>query len=282
MMQETYPLMKDIICVRGGGDLATGVVAKLVHAGYRVVICEIDQPTAIRTTVALSTCLFEGEYQVEDVRAKHVSPDVDALLDCWNRGIVPVVIDPKAMIVYDLRPGVVVDAILAKKNLGTTIDMANIVIGMGPGFVAGEDCDAVIETMRGHKLGRVIYSGPATPNTGVPGEIGGKSNDRVLRAPVDGIMKSLCKLGDHKEQGEAILEVEGQQVVAPFSGVVRGLLPDGLEVFKGMKIGDIDPRTLDPDAIYTISDKARSLGGAVMDAISTLSYRNLVKDVNRE
>ncbi|MFV0379983.1 MAG: selenium-dependent molybdenum cofactor biosynthesis protein YqeB [Anaerorhabdus sp.] len=272
-----YPMTKDIVCVRGGGDLATGVIAKLYHAGYRVLICEIEKPTAIRTTLALSSCIFKGEFQVEDVFAKHCSNNIEEINSFWKEGFVPVIIDPNATIIKTIKPDIVIDAILAKKNLGTTIDMAKIVIGMGPGFRAGEDCHVVIETKRGHKLGTLIYSGSATANTGIPGVIAGKSSERVLRAPKDGNMRSLCKIGDTILENEPILEVDNEQLLAPFTGIIRGLLPDNFKVFKGMKIGDIDPRELDKDNIYNISDKAKALGGAVMDAIATLSYRESIK-----
>lgn len=260
----------DIVVVRGGGDLATGVVQKLVHAGCRVVILETAQPLAIRRTVALCTAVYEGRMQVEDMTAVLVQ-DTDALESAWQREEIPVLIDPSMACLPALSPVCVVDAILAKKNIGLRADLAPIVIALGPGFTAPEDAHAIVETMRGHDLGRVLWSGSALPNTGVPGVIGGQGAARVLRAPCAGQLRQARSIGDIVEAGDLIFTVEGCPVHAPFAGVLRGLLQEGLTVPKGMKAADIDPRK-DSDC-YTISDKARCIGGGVLDAYCYLRRR---------
>ena len=193
------------------------------------------------------------------------------LINDWlEQGIIPVLVDPEAECVAALRPDAVVDAILAKKNLGTTRDMAKVVVAVGPGFTAGEDCHAVVETMRGHTLGRVNYAGSALPNTGIPGLIGGFSGERVLRAPCDGIFHALRQIGDQVNEGEIVGEVEGMPMTATITGVLRGILPDGTPVTKGMKSGDVDPRC-QIENCFTASDKALAVGGGVLEAVMALS-----------
>jgi xanthine dehydrogenase accessory factor len=265
---KRLPYDGDIICVRGAGDLATGVIQKLARAGARVLALEIENPTAIRRHVALSSCIQEAGkiMQVEDIIARYVKQDRIAIEACWAAGEIPVVSDPYGNLIKEWKPVCVVDAILAKRNVGTTKEMAPITIGMGPGFCALEDVDCVIETMRGNSLGRLIMEGSAIPNTGVPGEIGGKSQDRVIHAAASGSVIHRSKIGQYLKKGEPILEVGSCIMTAPFDGVIRGLIVEGMEVLKGMKIADIDPRVLDRDIIFSISDKARCLGGAVLEA----------------
>lgn len=260
----------ELIVLRGGGDLATGVAQKFYRAGFRVLILEVEKPTAIRRGAALSEAVYDGFVQVEDVPCRHIH-ELKACVPCWQKGVVPIFIDPAADSVAKLMPHAVVDAVLAKHNLGTHRGMAAVTIGLGPGFFAGGDVDAVIETMRGHDLGRLILSGAALPNTGVPGEIAGKSRQRVLHTPVAGEITHIHEIGDIVQEGEPLMEVGGQKMTAPFTGLLRGLIHDGLAVPKGMKVADIDPRT---DVNWrTISDKARCLGGAALEAYFYLRGR---------
>ena len=261
--------MNDIIVVRGGGDLATGVVQKFHRSGFRVAVLETAVPLAIRRSVSLCTSVTEGMAQVEDLRARLTEPSQCKAL--WAQGEIPVLIDPQAESLAMLRPAAVVDAILAKRNLGTHCAMAPIVIALGPGFVAGQDAHAVIETMRGHDLGRVIFEGSALPNTGIPGEVGGKSALRVLHAPCAGVVTHHSAIGDVVEQGQALFSVGKTVIVAPFRGLLRGLIQAGISIPKGTKAADVDPR-IDVDWT-TISDKARCIGGGALEAYLSLIRR---------
>ena len=264
-------LVQDLVVVRGAGDLATGCAWRLVRSGFRVVCLDIAQPTVIRRSVSFAQALFDGTMEVEGVVAERAA-DIGEVYGILEEGKVPVFADPEARSIEALKPAVVVDAILAKRNLGTTRNMAPITIGLGPGFSAGDDVDVVIETARGHYLGRVILEGPAQPNSGVPGTIGGKTADRVLRSPAAGIFNGVLELGDLVTAGQLIATVSGHEITAPFDGRVRGLLQNGLEVTEGFKVGDVDPRGEAADHT-TISDKARALGGAVLEAILHLRCR---------
>lgn len=270
MNELAYPLTGDVIAVRGGGDLATGVIQKFVRAGMRVAILETARPTAIRRTVALCQAVYDRKARVEDVTAVRMA-DVADCTAIWARGEVPLLVDPRAESLHALRPDGLIDAILAKRNLGTTAAMAAVVIALGPGFIAPEDAHAVIETKRGHKLGTIYWAGSALANTGIPGEIGGKGAERVLRAPADGVFVPMRKIGDIIAKGEAVFSIAEQVVRAPFDGVLRGLLQEGLDVTEGFKVADIDPR-LDSDC-FTISDKARCIGGGALEAYLCLRYR---------
>lgn len=260
-----------LVLIRGAGDLATGIALRLFRSHLCVVMTDLPQPTAIRRTVCFSQAILYGSYQVEDVTAELAASmeDVRCIL---AEGCIPVLADPKAECRAWLKPDVVVDAILAKKNLGTQITDAPLVIGVGPGFCAGRDCHAVIETMRGHTLGRVIRSGEPIPNTNIPGLIGGFAGERVLRAPCDGIFTAVHRIGDTVEEGETIGFVEGQPMKCTISGVLRGVLDDGVPVKKGMKSGDVDPRCK-PEYCTTISDKALAVGGGVVEAVLYLSAK---------
>jgi xanthine dehydrogenase accessory factor len=251
------------IVIRGGGDLATGAAQKFHRAGFPVVILETFAPTAIRRSAALCEAVYDGYMQVEDIVCRRVAKpeDMDA---CWRSGAVPLLVDPSGDFISGIQPAAVIDAILAKRNLGTNIGMADIVIALGPGFCAGVDAHAVIETMRGHDLGRLILDGCAKPDTGIPGDICDKSTQRVLRAPVSGIVAHKKQIGDIVEHGQLLFTVGGEAVAAPFRGLLRGLIREGMDVPRGMKVADIDPRT-DVDW-RTVSDKARCLGGAVLEA----------------
>lgn len=257
-----------LIIVRGGGDLGTGVVYRLHKAGFPVLVLELANPLVVRRKVALATAVPEGEIQIEDLCGCRVE-DVAEARAVIERGDIPV------LVAMDLEPVIekldvdltaVVDARLAKRNIDTRIDQAPLVIGLGPGFTAGQDCHAVIETMRGHTLGRVIWQGSALPNSGTPGIVAGKGAERVLRAPADGAAGWSVEIGDIVSAGQVLGEVDGAPVQAPFDGVVRGLIAPGTAVTKGLKIGDVDARA-DREACFTISDKALSIGGGVLEAI---------------
>jgi len=250
------------IVIRGGGDLATGVAQKFFHAGFPVVMLETAEPSAIRRSVALCEAAYEGFAQVEDMVCRRAAGP-EELDGCWQAGVIPLVIDPCGESIPAIRPAAVIDAILAKRNLGTHRGMADITIALGPGFCAGADVDMVIETMRGHDLGRLILQGNARPNTGIPGDLGGKSIQRVLYAPASGVVAHNKRIGDVVECGDLLFTVGGIPVNAPFAGLLRGLLREGTVVPKGMKVADIDPRT---DVNWrTISDKARCIGGAALE-----------------
>ncbi len=265
----------DVVAVRGGGDLATGVVQKLHRAGFRAVILETAAPTAIRRTVALCEAVYDGTARVEGMTARLV-PGVDACGEVWARGEIPLLVDPNLESLPRLRPAGLIDAVLAKKNLGLRADRAAIVIALGPGFTAPADAHAIVETMRGHDLGRVLFSGSAKPDTGIPGEIGGRSAQRVLRAPRGGVVRHCKAIGNVVAEGDRVLSVGGEDVAAPFAGLLRGLIRDGLYVSEGMKIADIDPR-LDSDW-RGISDKARCIGGGALEAY--LYLRNKRRTAN--
>ena len=275
-------MLEDILVViKGGGDLATGVVHRLCRAGMQVVVTELAQPTVIRRAVAVASAVYEGQVEVEGLVARLVESDQQTCTERSERirailavGLVPVVVDPRGEVISRLRPTVVVDAIVAKRNTGTRITDAPIVIGLGPGFTAGLDVHAVIETNRGHHLGRVILSGSAEPDTGVPGPTMGYTVERVLRAPCEGIFKGQRRIGDPVEAGDAVASVAGQPVVANISGVLRGLLADGLPVKAGAKVGDVDPRGV-REHCFTISDKALAIGGGVLEAILYLLRQRL-------
>lgn len=284
-MSNRRSIAETLVLVKGGGDLATGVAHRLHRAGFPVTITEIENPTMVRRTVSFAECLYADDWKVEGVTSARADGETQvekaenarAILEA---GSVPVMVDPRAEVVAHLRPAVVVDAILAKRNLGTRIDDAEVVVGLGPGFTAGVDCHAVIETSRGHDLGRVILEGAAKPDTGVPGPIGGYTTERLLRAPQAGVFTSIAKIGDAVRAGEAVARVDGAEVTSAIDGVLRGLLRDGIEVSAGFKVGDVDPRA-EPAHCHTISDKSRAIGGGALEAImmflfgvSAMEYAN--------
>jgi len=257
-----------IIVIRGGGDLATGVAVKFFRAGYRVLILEIEKPTAIRRSVSFCEAVYDGTATVEDITCRKIS-ELSEAMECWNSGVIPLIVDPDGKMIKQVKPTAVIDAIIAKRNTGTTRDMANITIALGPGFTVGVDVDVVIETNRGNNLGKIIRDGQAEPNTGVPGKVAGESSRRVVRAPVAGTVSHIKKIGDIVKQDEVILTVDDVEVAAPISGLLRGLIRDSFHVTQNMKIADIDPRT-DIDW-RKISDKANRVGEATLKAFLTLS-----------
>ncbi len=259
-----------LILIKGAGDLASGVAYRLRQCHFDIIMTETAQPTTVRTTVAFSRAVYENVAEVEDVTAR-LAEDYEQAKQILQQGEIAVLIDPQAKILTQCKPDVLVDAIIAKENLGTKIDDAPIVIALGPGFTAGKDCDCVVETQRGHNLGRAIYSGRAAENTGIPGSIAGHTADRIIRSVCDGIFTPQTVIGTQVKAGHVVATVDGQPVFAPIDGVVRGLLPKGTPVHTGMKSGDIDPRGI-KEYCDTISDKARAISGGVLEAIMHLSH----------
>ena len=253
-----------LILIRGAGDLATGIALRLYRAGMQVVMTDLPKPTAIRRTVAFSQAIVLGETTVEGVTACLADPSsVHTIL---AEGKIPVLADPDCACLDALKPDALVDAILAKRNLGTKITDAPAVVGVGPGFTAGVDCHAVVETMRGHYLGRVIWDGPAQPNTNIPGLIGGYAGERVLRAPADGVFRQVLAIGAQVQAGDIAGYVGSEPMVCTIGGILRGILPSGVMVHKGMKSGDVDPRC-ELNHCFCASDKALAVGGGVLEAI---------------
>ncbi len=254
-----------LVLIRGAGDLASGVAHRLRQAHFPVVMLEIPQPTVVRRTVAFATAAFTGSITVEGVTARKTT--VEGVAACLARGEIPLLIDPRGETIDSLGPDVLIDAVMAKRNaLGTNPRQAGLVIALGPGFVAGRDAHAVIETRRGHDLGRVLWEGQAQGDTGVPGEIAGYSWERLIRAPADGTWEPVVEIGDLVAAGEVVARVGQAEVRSKINGMVRGLLYPGLPVHQGMKAGDVDPRGR-REYCFTISDKARAIAGGVLEAI---------------
>ena len=255
-----------LIIVRGAGDIATGTLLRLKRCGFRVAALESPRPTSIRRTVSFSEAVYDGAALVEDVTARLVDT-----LPAENTEFIPILIDPDGETIRKSHPDAVVDAILAKKNLGTRMDMAPATIGLGPGFTAGSDTHAVVETKRGHTLGRVIWKGSAIPNTGIPGVVGGYGIERVIHAPVDGTIHILRDIGLKVENGDIIATIGGTPVKAKIPGMIRGMLREGFPAWKGLKMADVDPRE-DADW-HTVSDKALAVAGGVLEALLQMRVR---------
>lgn len=260
-----------LILIKGAGDLASGIALRLFRCGYRIVMTEIAEPTTVRRTVAFSRAVREGSATVEDVCSKRARDAADAVM-ITEEGRIAVLVDPLCSCLEILKPDVLVDAILAKKNLGTKKEDAPVVIGVGPGFIAGADCDAVVETKRGHTLGRAFYTGSAIENTGIPGNVGGYTIERLIQSPCAGAFTPLVRIGDRVEKGQAVAKVGEATVTANLSGTVRGMLPEGIAVTEKMKCGDIDPRDCE-QYCYTVSDKALAIAGGVLEAILVLQNK---------
>lgn len=254
------------ILIRGAGDLATGIASRLYGAGHQILMTEIEVPLTVRRTVALSRAVYEGSARIEEMEG-FLAEDRKSALAVMERGDIAVMTDPGMVCRKWFQPDVVVDAILAKKNLGTEITDAPFVVGVGPGFTAGHDCNCVVETKRGHTLGNIIWRGSAIPNTGVPGNVGGYTIERLIRAGADGRIEPKVQIGDYVERGQIVALTGGVPVYAQMSGIVRGMLQEGVHVWKNLKIGDIDART-EVSHCYTISDKARAIGGGVLEAVT--------------
>jgi len=270
------------IIARGGGDVATGSIYKLCKAGYPVIILEVPRPSAIRRNVAFCQAVYDGFMTVEDMTCELRGSFREAYRDAIaNIGRPYMIVDPTGECLKEYYPWLLVDGILAKKNMGTNRDMAAITIGLGPGFTAGEDVDYVIETQRGHTLGRIITHGPAMANTGIPGIIAGYGRERVIHSPADGIIRGVHKIADIVERGETIAVIRGEdgdvEVPASLDGILRGLIVDGYKVNKGLKIADIDPREAELSNCFTISDKARCIGGSVLEIAVAVEHGVLKK-----
>ena len=255
-----------LIVIRGAGDIATGTINRLFKCHFKVLCLEVEKPSAIRRTVAYSECIYTRKATVENTTAVKVS-SIEEIKNAHDNNLIPVLIDDKCDILKYLKADVLIDAIIAKKNLGTNMDMSNLTIALGPGFEAGVDVDYVIETMRGHNLGKVIEKGYALKNTGVPGLIAGKSVERVIHSPETGIIENLRQIGDMVKKDEVIATIGQTSVYASIDGLLRGIIRNGYNVHKGMKIADIDPRLEEYENCFTISDKAKSIAGGVMEAM---------------
>ncbi len=265
-------MKNNLVLIRGAGDIASGIALRLYNSGFKIVMSEISKPSSIRREVCFSEAIYDNETIVEGIAAVKAS-NLEDIKNILHVKKIAVAIDEKNELYKELKPDIVVDAILAKKNLGTSMDMADIVIGVGPGFCAGVDCKAVVETSRGHDLGRVIYEGYAKKNTGIPGVIAGVSKDRVIYSLNAGILHVKAKIGDMVKKDDIIAYVDKTEVKATINGVLRGLLRDGYEVSEKFKIADIDPREDEQKNCFSISDKARSVGGGVLEAILHLKTK---------
>lgn len=256
----------EVVVVRSGGDIASGVIQKLHRTGFRVLVLEVEHPTSIRRTVCFSEAVYSGKMELEGITSILVKSIVE-IYHAWANDYVPVLVDPKGNFIEKFKPIAVVDAIIAKRNTGMHKELAPITIAIGPGFEAGKDVSVVIESNRGHNLGKLIFDGCAEPNTGKPGNIAGYTVERVLYSPEDGIITLNHEIGDVVKTGDIIGDVNGQSISSKIDGIVRGLIREGSYVTKGMKIGDVDPRTEEINNCFSISDKARAIGGAVLEAI---------------
>jgi xanthine dehydrogenase accessory factor len=265
-MKSEKNLEELVVLIRGAGEMASGVAHRLYQSHFKVCLTEIRHPLAVRREVSFCEAVYEGEKEVEGILAKLV-PTPEEIPVVWQEKKIPLFVDPGGKETRKfLRPDVVIDAIIAKRNLGTQITDASYVIGLGPGFTAGKDVHVVVETNRGHNLGRVIFKGSAEPDTGIPGEIGGFTVERVLRTMKGGTFHPQQSIGDRVSKGSVVAVVDDYPVIAMISGVVRGLLREGIKAKKGMKVGDIDPRGK-KDLCFAISEKARAIGGGVLEAI---------------
>lgn len=256
----------DIAVVRGGGDIASGIIQKLHRTGFRVLVLEIANPTSIRRAVCFSEAIFSGKTTLENTVAVFAKNEAE-INKAWAEDNVPVVIDPNGDYIKIFKPIIVVDAIIAKKNTGMNKNQAPVTVAVGPGFVAGKDADVVIESNRGHNLGRLIFDGMAEPNTKIPGKIEGFTRERVLNSPCEGIFKTQHNIGDIVKKGQVIATVNDESVLSKIDGLLRGILRNNTYVTANFKVGDVDPRIDQLSNCYTISDKARAIGGAVLEAV---------------
>lgn len=265
-MNKVITEKKTKIVVRGGGDLASAVIHRLHRCGYQVLVLECEKPSAIRREVSFGEAVYDGVSEVEGIKGRLIT-DIKECQNVWENGEIPIFIDEQGRFVKQWKPDALIDAIIAKKNLGTTRDMASVTIALGPGFEAGVDVDFVVETQRGHDLGRIIEHGFAAPNTGVPGVIAGFGKERVIHSPAAGRIQNIAQIGDIVEKDQIIAMAGDVPVYATLTGVVRGIIRDGYIVTKGMKIADIDPRKEQKKNCTTISDKARCIAGSVIEIL---------------
>lgn len=264
----------NIVIIRSGGDIASGIIQRLYNTGFKVIVLEVANPSSIRRKVCYGEAVYRGEMKIENITSKLVKSIKEAI-EVAQGGEIAVLVDPQGNSIREIKPPIVIDAILAKKNFGTYTSMAPITIGVGPGFYAGKDVDAVIETKRGHTLGKPIYEGEAIKNTGIPGNIGGYTKERVIHSEYEGIITNICKIGDSVKKGDIIAKINGKEICATIDGILRGIIREGYYVTKGFKIADIDPRKSEYENCFTISDKARSVGGGTLEALL-----KLMKDKN--
>lgn len=257
--------MMNKVLIKGAGDLATGIAWRLHRAGFNIIMTEIVQPLTVRLTVAYSNAVYRGEVEIEGIKGKLVK-DYQEAKDVLAEDKIAIIVDKMAQIKQEFKPDVIIDAIMAKHNLNTNINEAPIVIAIGPGFTAGRDCHYVVETKRGHFLGKVIEEGSAIENTGIPGNIGGYTLERIIRANGDGVFRSVVKIGDFVKKGDIVAYVDDKVVRALIEGIVRGMLHDGIKVTDKMKCGDIDPRA-EKSHCFSISDKSRAIGGGALEAV---------------
>lgn len=258
-------MFEDIVVIRSGGDIGTAIAHKLHRSGFKVLILEIEEPMAIRRKVTFSEAIFNKEVTVEGVTCRKAN-NFKEIIEAWDLDLIPIIIDEEADILKNIKATVVIDAILAKRNINTSIKMAPLVIGLGPGFTAGKDVHVIIETNRGHDLGRIIWNGEAEKNTGIPGKILGYAEERVLRAPCDGVVKVIKDIGEKVNKNEVIFFVGTMAVKSKIDGVIRGCIRNGVMANSGLKIGDVDPRGNIANC-DTISDKARCIAGGVLETI---------------
>jgi len=267
---------RETVVVRGGGDLASGVIYRLFQSGYKIVVLDIENPLAVRKNVSFCQSIYDGSIVIEGVEGVFCK-NLEDINTAHNHNKIPVLIDPEGILIKKLKPDIVIDGILAKKNLGTNKKMADIVIALGPGFEADRDVHAVIETYTvNNNLSKVIYEGKASKNTGIPGMVKGYSGERAFYSPVSGVTKVVKDIGERVDEGDVILEIGNKKVKAPIGGIVRGMIMKGIYVDKNVKMGDIEPRER-VDFCYGISDKARAIGGGVLEAILHLQMMKLKK-----
>ena len=265
-------IYRDIVLIRSGGDISSGIIERLHKCGFKVVVLETGNPSSIRREVCFGEAVYRKRMTIDGLTSVLVD-NIEEMEETLERSEIPVIIDEEGKYINILKPFVLIDAILAKRNLGTHIDMAPITIGIGPGFFAGKDVHAVIETKRGHHLGKVIYNGEAIKNSGIPGNIGGFTKERVIHSEWEGNIRNISKIGDTVKKGQIIALINGNKVLATIDGLLRGIIKDGYFVTKGFKIADIDPRMDEYKNCFTISDKARSIGGGALEAILTLKNK---------
>jgi xanthine dehydrogenase accessory factor len=260
---------ENLVIVRGGGDIASGAIEKLHKCGFNVLVLEVENPSSIRRKVCYGEAVYTGEMEIEGIKSQKIKY-LDEINRMFEKRIIPVYTDPSAECTQILNPVALVDGILAKKNYGTNRSMAPVTVALGPGFTAGKDVDVVIETMRGHNLGRLIFDGEAMKNTGVPGNIGGFTMERVIYSEYEGVIENIREIGDIVKKGDILAKIGDNEVYASIDGVLRGIIRNGYHVTKKFKIADIDPRKDEQKNCFTISDKSRSIGGAVLEAVISL------------